>query len=57
MKARVRRYTWAAREPFPIPGAYIDNHKQQAFVPGDKLRYVADRLHDIADMIEEEQQQ
>ncbi|MGP9580931.1 hypothetical protein [Brachybacterium sp. AOP35-5H-19] len=57
MKARVRRYTWAAREPFPIPGAYIDNYKQQVFVPGDKLRYVADRLHDIADMIEEEQQQ
>ena len=57
MKARVRRFTWAAQEEHPIPGAYYDNGKQKAFIAGDKLRYVADQLHDIADELEQEQQQ
>lgn len=57
MKARVRRFTWAAQEQHPIPGAYYDNGKQKAFIAGDKLRHVADHLHDIADELEQEQQQ
>ena len=55
MKVRVRRFTWAAQERYPIPGAYYDNGKgQKAFIPGDKLRTVADQLHDIADELEQE---
>lgn len=57
MKARVRRFTWAAQEEHPIPGAYVDSGKKHLFIAGDKLRHVADCLHDIADDIEQEQQQ
>ena len=57
MKARVRRFTWAAQEEHPIPGAYIDSGKKHLFIAGDKLRHVADHLHDIADELEQEQQQ
>lgn len=50
---RVLRWTWDRGTAHPVPGAKIRVGGVTVFIPGRYLRRIADRLHDIADDLEE----
>ncbi|MGP9582304.1 hypothetical protein [Brachybacterium sp. AOP35-5H-19] len=50
---RVARWTWDRGTPQAVPGAKLRVRGATVFIPGRYLRRIADRLHDIADELEE----
>lgn len=50
---RVVRWTWDRGTPSAVPGAKLRARGATVFIPARYLRRVADRLHDIADELEE----
>lgn len=52
---RVKTYTRRVAEGI-IPGAEVRVSKANVFIPFEQLRAIADSLHDICDMYEEQAQ-
>lgn len=52
-RPRVARWIWDRGTPASTPGAKIRVNSMTVFIPSWDLRRIADRLHDIADELEE----
>lgn len=52
--ARVVRWGYTRHDGVKVPGAIVTNHRHRIFVDAHRLRALADRLHDIADDLEQE---
>lgn len=50
----VRPYTWDAGTPGAVHGARLHGGRYHVFIPRDGLRTVADALHDLADLYDQE---
>lgn len=56
-RVKARPYTWNRGGPEELPGVMLHGGGYSVFIPGNRLRDIADSLHDAADQIENEQEQ
>ena len=54
-RVKTKPYAWDRGKSATVPGVMLYSGTARAFIPGKDLRRIADRLHDHADHLEDQE--